>query len=148
MSTPANSGDPRDVLAYLLKHAHLRLTELSDAALAPLGIDSKDYGVLRVIAAGEPKSQAYVAQTLSIDRTTMVAIIDALEAKGIVSRRPDPADRRRNVVELTESGEATYEKAVAAYDAAERELMAPLSAGARSGLSDTLRALVAPPPPG
>ena len=146
MSRPTSSGDPHEVLAYLLKHAHLRLTELSDAALAPYGIDSKDYGVLRVIAAGEPTSQAHVAQTLSIDRTTMVALIDSLATKGIVTRRPDPDDRRRNVVELTESGETVHEQASAAYDAAERELLAPLSAAERAGLPDVLRALVSPPP--
>lgn len=142
MSTPTSPGDPREVLAYLLKHAHFRLTELTDAALAPLGIDSKDFGLLRVIAAGEPKSQASVAQTLSIDRTTMVALIDALSAKGIVTRRPDPDDRRRNVVELTEAGRAVLARAATAYDEAEREVLVPLSAVRADGLHQALRSVV------
>ncbi|GAB6899101.1 MarR family winged helix-turn-helix transcriptional regulator [Kineosporia succinea] len=95
MSTEA---DPRDVLAYLLKHATAKLTAATDTALEPYGIDSKDFGALRVLAHREPASQLQVARTLGIDRTTMVALLDALERKGVVARRPDPADRRRNVV--------------------------------------------------
>lgn len=144
MSTPASSGDPREVLAYLLKHAHLRLSELSDAALAPLGIDSKDYGVLRVVAAGEPTSQTHVARALSIDRTTMVALIDALARKGIVTRRPDPDDRRRNVVELTEEGEAVFAEAAAAYATAEQQMLSPLSSSQQVHLGAALRAVVDP----
>src|SRR5690242_133700 len=99
MSTDAGAGaDPNEVLAYLLKHATSKLMALTDAALEPFGIDSKDFGTLRVLAHREPASQLQVAQTLGIDRTTMVAVLDALERKGIVLRRPDPTDRRRNVV--------------------------------------------------
>jgi DNA-binding MarR family transcriptional regulator len=57
----------------------------------------------------------------------MVAIIDALEAKGIIVRRPDPEDRRRNVVELTQAGQTLLRQATAARDVAEAELLAPLS---------------------
>jgi DNA-binding PadR family transcriptional regulator len=57
----------------------------------------------------------------------MVAIIDALEAKGIIARRPDAEDRRRNVVELTPAGQDILRQATAASDAAEAELLASLS---------------------
>ncbi|MET0426058.1 MAG: MarR family transcriptional regulator [Actinoplanes sp.] len=139
MSTEAN---PHDVLGYLLKHANLKLTALTDAALQPFGIDSKDFGMLRVLAHREPASQLQVAQTLGIDRTTMVALLDALERKGIVRRRPDPGDRRKNVVELTEPGLAAYDSAEAAYREAETAFLAGISPSASSQLRRTLRALV------
>ncbi len=45
MSTEASAGsDPHEVLGYLLKHATAKLTASTDAALEPLGIDSKDFG--------------------------------------------------------------------------------------------------------
>ena len=141
MSTPVGS-DPRDVLAYLLKHATIRLTALTDAALEPLGIDGKDFGALRVLAHGAPASQLQVAQVLGIDRTTMVALLDALERKGIVTRRPDPADRRRNVVDLTEEGLRVYVAAQEAYDATEREFLAGVGAEAADDLRRTLRVVV------
>ncbi|WFE26561.1 MarR family winged helix-turn-helix transcriptional regulator [Solwaraspora sp. WMMD791] len=143
MSTDSSAAaDPRDLLGYLLKHANLRLTALTDATLERLGIDSKDFGTLRVLAHGEPASQLQVAQKLSVDRTTMVAILDELERKGIVVRRPDPADRRRNIVELTEHGRQTFDAAQAAYRDAENAFLATVSPRAADQLRRTLRDLL------
>ncbi|BCJ55199.1 MarR family transcriptional regulator [Actinoplanes sp. NBRC 14428] len=143
MSTePSTTADPHEVLGYLLKHANLKLTALADAALEPLGIDSKDFGTLRVLAHREPASQLQVAQTLGIDRTTMVALLDALERKGIITRRPDPTDRRRNVVELTDQGLRTYDAAQEAYAKAESTFLAAISPTATSQFRRTLRTLL------
>ncbi|MEV5821501.1 MarR family winged helix-turn-helix transcriptional regulator [Micromonospora haikouensis] len=143
MSTDDSAAaDPRDLLGYLLKHANLQLTALTDAALKHLGIDSKDFGTLRVLARGEPASQLQVAQKLSVDRTTMVTVLDELERKGIVVRRPDPADRRRNIVELTDQGQRTFDAAQAAYRDAERAFLAPVSPSAADQLRRTLRDLL------
>lgn len=139
---PRTIADPHEVLGYLLKHATLKLTALTNAALEPLGIDSKDFGALRVLAHREPASQLQVAQTLGIDRTTMVALLDVLERKGIITRRPDPADRRRNVVELTEQGMQTYDAARVAHGDAESAFLAEISPKARDQLRRTLRTLV------
>lgn len=137
-----STADPHEVLAYLLKHANMQLTASTDAALAPLGIDGKDFGALRVVAGREPTSQLQVAQRLGIDRTTMVALLDVLERKGIVVRRPDPADRRRNNVELTDRGRQTFEAAQVAYGEAETAFLAAISPEAAAEFRRTLRTLV------
>jgi len=137
--------EPHESLVYLVKHAHLRLSTLADEALAPLGIDGKDLGALRVIVGREPMSQQEVAARLRVDRTTMVALIDALEAKGIVTRRPDPKDRRRNAIELTDAGLVLYERADATYAAAEQEFLSPLDPAAADAFRRSLRALLTPP---
>jgi DNA-binding MarR family transcriptional regulator len=143
VSTEASTTtDPHDALGYLLKHAHTRFIALMDAALEPFGIDGKDFGALRILAHREPASQLQVAQTLGIDRTTMVGLLDALERKGIVRRRPDPADRRRNVVELTEAGLETFDAAQVAYTGAESEFLGGVSAEAATQLRRTLRTLL------
>ena len=64
----------------------------------------RELAVLTVLAGDEPASQQQAAQRLGVDRTTMVALVDALEGKGLVQRHADAADRRRNVVELTAAG--------------------------------------------
>jgi DNA-binding MarR family transcriptional regulator len=115
-------------LAYLFKHADRRMAELHAEALAPFGIQARDLGVLLAIDGGEPASQQQVAERMGVDRTTMVAIVDDLEAKGIVVRRPDPIDRRRNVVSITPDGQRILREAIAASDLAEAQLLAPLSA--------------------
>ena len=132
-------------LGYLLKHAQLRMAELTAAALAPYVIDGRELGVLLVLADGQPASQQQAAQRLAIDRTTMVAMLDTLEGKGLVSRHPDADDRRRNVVELTDAGRDILQRAVKASDDAERALLAPLSPQAARQLRDSLQAIVTDP---
>ena len=134
-----------DSLGYLLKHAHLRLSEQTGKALAPWGIDAKELGILVVIAGPEPLSQQQVAQRLGVDRTTMVAMLDALERKGIVSRHPHAGDRRRNVVELTDAGRGTFQSAIKARDRAERGFLSSLGAQDARHLRSSLKAVVAGP---
>ncbi len=129
-------------LAYLLKHATMRLHALTDAALAPLGLDGREMGVLLVLANGEPTSQQEAAQRLGIDRTTMVALLDALAHKGFISRRPSPEDRRRNVVALTEEGHTAVARAVKAADEAEHEFLGNLPPDAAHHLRAALRTVV------
>ncbi|MCE6995893.1 MarR family transcriptional regulator [Saccharothrix sp. S26] len=131
-------------LVYLLKHAHLRMAELLNEALAPHGVEGRELGVMLALAGRAPMSQQQAAQRLGIDRTTMVALLDALEGKGLVSRHPDAEDRRRNVVELTEAGRETLRLAVAASDEAERAFLTPLTPEAARELREALHAVVFP----
>lgn len=125
-------------LGYQLKHAALRLESLHDRALAPFGINGRELGILLVIARGEQASQQEAAERLGVDRTTMVALLDALETKGVVSRHPHPEDRRRNVVELLPAGLRVLAEAVQASDAAERALLSALSAERARQFRDAL----------
>lgn len=126
-------------LGYLLKHAQMRLEALSTEALAPFGIDGRELGILLVIAGHEPGSQQQAAGRLGIDRTSMVARLDALEAKGLISRHPHAEDRRRNVVELTDTGRVTVERANEAAERVEAALLAPLTPEEGDRLRATLR---------
>jgi DNA-binding MarR family transcriptional regulator len=132
-------------LGYLLKHAQLQMAELTGKALAPFGVDGRELAVLFVLAEHEPTSQQQAARRLGIDRTTMVAMLDTLEGKGLVSRHPDAEDRRRNVVELTGDGQDILRRATKASDDAEREFLAPLSPRAAQQLRDSLQTIVTHP---
>lgn len=129
-------------LGYLLKHARERMAALGGEALRPFGISGRELAVLTVLSAGEPPSQLEAAQRLSIDRTTMVALLDGLEAKSLVTRDPQPTDRRRNVVTLTQTGRATLAEASRATDEAERAFLSPLPAADQDRLREMLKALV------
>jgi len=139
-----SSHRPDPPLGYLLKHAQLRFFELGALALAPLGINGREAAVLRAIDEGGPASQGEVARAMNVDRTTMVALIDELEVKGLVQRRQDPDDRRKNAVELTEAGCGVVRLAADAAGQAEREFLGPLSAAERAQFKKTLRALLGP----
>jgi DNA-binding MarR family transcriptional regulator len=114
------------------------LAEISGPALAPLRIDGRELGVLVVLADGEPLSQQQAARRLAIDRTTMVAMIDGLEDKGLVARRLDPRDRRRNIVEPTPAGRETLRKAMQVTDEVERRFLAPLGEPEAQRFKDAL----------
>jgi DNA-binding MarR family transcriptional regulator len=130
-------------LGYLFKHAAMRLQQLHAQALKPFGIDARELGVLIVLASHEPASQQQVAQRLGVDRTTMVALLDTLEDKGLVFRRPHAEDRRRNVIDLTDHGKDTLRRATQVSDDAERALLAPLTPQDRKRLRDALQLIVA-----
>ena len=142
---PAEHGPPPELagrLGYLFKHAHALLAERTAEALAPFDISGRELAVLFVLASQEPASQQQAARRLGIDRTTMVAFVDTLEDKGLVARRPDPDDRRRNVVTLTTTGHDTLQRASRASDAAECLFLAPLTQSAGENLKQALVKLV------
>jgi DNA-binding MarR family transcriptional regulator len=89
-----------------------------------------------ILMAGE------IARRMGIDRTTMVALIDDLQERGLVRRRQDPDDRRKNIVELTEAGQDITRLATRARDRAEQTFLSPLSADEAEQFKKTLRALL------
>jgi DNA-binding MarR family transcriptional regulator len=113
-------------LGYLLKHAQQQLMQAAGPAMAAFGIDGRELAVLSVLAADLPLSQHEAARQLGVDRTTMVALIDALEAKGLVGRHRSEHDRRKNIVQLTPAGQDCLRGAAKARDEIEREFLAPL----------------------
>jgi DNA-binding MarR family transcriptional regulator len=129
-------------LGYLLKHAYLGYAELSREALAPHQVDGRELAVLTRLAGPEALSQQEAARHLGIDRTTMVALVDGLERKQLVGRRPDPGDRRKNIVELTAAGRATLISATEAADRAERQFLGALGPAAADSFKDALRTLL------
>ncbi|MFH0177524.1 MarR family winged helix-turn-helix transcriptional regulator [Streptomyces cacaoi] len=142
----AQSGPQEYRLGHLLQHAQAKLARKSAEALVPYGVDGRELAVLVVLADEETLSQAEAAGRLGVDRTTMVALVDGLEDHGLVERRRDPQDRRRNIVRLTDAGLVCLERAEAARQAAERRFLAPLDEQAAAALLRALRMLVAEEP--
>jgi len=138
----------RERLAYIFKRLHLDLHELHEQVLAPFGISAGELAVLMLIDEREPESQQQVAERLGVDRTTMVSLIDALETGGLVARRPDPRDRRRNVIELTQAGAETLRRATDASDEAERRLLTALTQAEAAQLRTLLGRVVGVSEPG
>jgi len=126
MTDGLTDGPASRRLGYLLKHAQQQLVQAAGPAMAPFGIDGRELAVLTVLAADIPLSQQEAAERLGVDRTTMVALTDALEAKGLVERHRSPVDRRKNLVQLTPAGRDCLHQAGKARDEVEREFLAPL----------------------
>jgi DNA-binding MarR family transcriptional regulator len=151
VSTTAADGRPepppadalaRARLGFLLKHVQLGYAALGGAALAPYGIDGRELAVLSFLSQQSLLSQQEVARRLGVDRTTMVALVDALERRGLVERSPHPDDRRKNVVALTAAGRETMAGAALAADDAERRFLEPLGEAGAQQLKEALRILL------
>ncbi|MFZ0215006.1 MAG: MarR family transcriptional regulator [Candidatus Dormiibacterota bacterium] len=116
-----------DRMGFLLKHAQLRYQAIQQPALAPFDLDGRLLAVLALMATEGPALQARLSERLQVDRTTMVALVDALEHRGLVERKRDPLDRRGHQVTITKKGGNVLQQALAVTDAAERDFLDPLS---------------------
>jgi DNA-binding MarR family transcriptional regulator len=121
---PAAVGES---LGYLLKHVHQRYHAIQQPALARLGLDGRLVAALATAGSEGPALQQRLAERLGVDRTTMVALIDGLEERGLVRRQRDPADRRGQQVLLTAKGRKLVPRAMEAVAQAEDDLLAGLS---------------------
>lgn len=108
-------------------------TSLSELAGGPRG-----FLVLRSVAQGRPRSQLALAQLLGVDKTVMTYLLDELEGAGLVTRRPDPADRRARQVTITAAGTVALEEFGRRLDEAEEKVLAPLNAAERKTLRELL----------
>ena len=116
--------------------------QLATRRLAPMGLTVQLCGVLNRLAVG-PISQHELGEQLGIDRTTMVELIDDLEARGAVVRQRNAADRRSYSLQLTPKGRTFQRRAAKAFDFAADEFFAPLKAGERRALAEMMRRLIA-----
>jgi len=129
----------------LLVIAARRGQELATERLTPLGLNVRMCGVLNLLKDEGPRSQQEIGEQLSIDRTTMVEIVDELERQGIVRRERSPHDRRSYAVTLTTSGKAKQKRASEAFDAAADDFFSPLSKPEREKLAGMLKRLIQRP---
>jgi DNA-binding MarR family transcriptional regulator len=95
--------------------------------LGELGLGNRPFFVLAGIAHAAPISQQDLSRALSIDPTTMVALVDELEQGGFVQRTRNPRDRRRYDLTLTDAGAQSLASAQEAMDEVEEAFFSPLS---------------------
>jgi DNA-binding MarR family transcriptional regulator len=135
-------------LSFLLKHAYAQIEHAIEPELARLNVNGREFAVLTLVDAEGPASQQRLAGRIGVDRTTMVALIDALEEKRLVSRRRDPSDRRAYVLEATPAGRKTLRDALKAVKLGEQQALASLSATESAALKHALQSLVQAQTPG
>jgi DNA-binding MarR family transcriptional regulator len=121
-----------DLTSYLLSQTGRKARQRMAEQLS-LG----EVALLARLAEG-PKTQRELGQRLRKDPADMVRLLDTAAEDGLVTRAPDPADRRRRLVSLTADGEATLRVALEIAGGIDEELLAPLSEAERR----TLRALL------
>jgi DNA-binding MarR family transcriptional regulator len=125
-----------DVVDAILFAAR-RIRTSADAALRQSGLSFAAYKLMRALEHSD-QSMREVSDILQVSPRTVTDMSDGLEARGLVARRPHPADRRVTLLHLTEEGQRQLAAAAALADQSH--------GGAISGLSEqdqrTLRRLL------
>jgi DNA-binding MarR family transcriptional regulator len=127
------------LLARLGAESRRRFTRF----LAEHDLAMHDFSVLLVLREHGPLPQQRLSRAIGIDPRNAVPIIDALENRLLVDRRPDPEDRRRYAVALTGAGRRLMERLGEAGAHLEAEMLEPLSGAEQATLQKLLQKLMA-----
>ena len=104
VGSPLRTGRLDDILGFHLRMANVAIYQDYTAAMGDIGLTQKQFAVLELIAANPRVSQIDIANQLSMDRATMMALVNRLESRDLLERQPSPVDRRRQELLLTEAG--------------------------------------------
>jgi DNA-binding MarR family transcriptional regulator len=129
-------------LNWLLHRAAQRIGEAFQVAAKEHGIDMRAQLVLSALSQGNCRTQLRLGASLGLDKTTLTTVLDRLERGGFVQRRPDPADRRVRIPEITDAGRDLQRKVDHDVRLVEEELLRVLQPGERRILELALRRLV------
>jgi DNA-binding MarR family transcriptional regulator len=127
-----------ELIGYHLRRAQVAVFADFAKTMADAQVTPGQFGVISLIGANPGLTQSALARAVGIERSTMVAVIDALQGRGLVERRPSPVDRRSYALALSAEGEALLEKLKPMVRAHERKLARNLSADDRTKLIELL----------
>jgi DNA-binding MarR family transcriptional regulator len=139
----------RDDLAALLTRASRRLIDAEKPLLAARGISMWGYIALsRLASKGAAPTQLVLSQAIGYDKTRLIGLLDELERDGLVTREPDPADRRARIVHITPRGRERHAAVVADIRAMEEDVLGDLTSAERETLLAVLPRLAKTPSDG
>ena len=128
----------RSLPSWLLGRAAARGRALVAEALAAEGMKMWHHVVLSAVRDLAPVAQADLGRSVQLDPKDLVGILNDLQSAGLVVREPDPNDRRKNAVSLTDEGGRLLKRCEKAARGANDALLAPLTAAERDRFMDLL----------
>jgi DNA-binding MarR family transcriptional regulator len=129
-------------VGYLIKRAQMVLHDAMVDALGPFGLTVTQFAVLTALEEEPGLSNADLARRAFVTPQSMHAVLQELESRQFLVRRPHPQHRRVLQAELTEGGRDTLEGAADAVDAVEERMLGKLAGPARSRLAEALSCCV------
>lgn len=131
-------------LALLLLIGFRTLADRASAELAERGYEDvrsvHDFALHSILSGADSASE--LARRMSVTRQAAAKTIAALEERNFVARQPDPADRRRTRLRVTEHGLAMLRQGEAIFDELREQWEKQVGAASLSALEETLRSLV------
>ncbi len=98
------------------------------------GFSGYHYSILALLDEGARTTQAAIADALQLGPTQLVPLLDVLEERGLIERRRDPNERRRQMVSLSDAGRRQLAEFRNLVRRLEDEFLAPLDEADRAEL--------------
>jgi DNA-binding MarR family transcriptional regulator len=145
MATTVSDEAHREAKPELLQRAGFLLAQLGRAvtrqyrcALSPIGLKPRETQALLRLRDHGAMSQQALGVALDIDASNLVALLNDLEVENLISRRRDPEDRRRHVVEVSTRGIRLLDEVERAAAGVEDQFFASLDEDERVALQGLL----------
>jgi MarR family transcriptional regulator, lower aerobic nicotinate degradation pathway regulator len=132
----------RSLPSWLINQTALSATRLVSEALAGAHARRHHYALLAALDEAGAVSQATLSRRTTIDRSDMVATINELTEQGLVERRLNADDRRRNVITITTAGRRQLRKLDRLLAGVQDQLLVPLGTSERRQLIRLLTRIV------
>ena len=148
MATTPSTDDAVSEFAGQLLFRLWRVSHTHTAeALESIGLTTALFALLNVLGAREGAIQQELGAAMGIDPSTMVSLIDQLEAAGLAKRRPRPTDRRAREVVITPKGRRALKRARQLTLQVENDVLRGLTTPERRQLLTLLRHALSSAPP-
>lgn len=109
--------------SFQLERLRRRTREGVEAALQTQRTTLREYWVLTCLVAETASSQSALSETLAIDASDMVRLLDSLESRHWVKRERDSKDRRRQIIASTKKGVKAHKELAVLVAKAEDEAL-------------------------
>lgn len=130
-------------LIQLISGVNRRLEQAIEARLKPAGIPIEQYRILASLSRRDGRAMGELAAEVFVDSPTLTKIVDRMVANADVFRAPDPHDRRKVLIFLSEKGRAGIEALRPLVEAPETGLVGPLGRREAEQLRVLLESLLA-----
>lgn len=118
-----------------------RLVAIEQPIFAAHDVSMWGYVVLTALGETPMRTQAALARVIGADKTRIIPVLDDLHDHGLISREPDPADRRVRLLSLTPAGRSVLAKVQRRIRHEEERLLNGFSVADRSAFLHVLQAL-------
>ena len=116
-----------------------RLLACIDQAVRHHRLSTAGRGALAILdGAGQPLSPTAIAERLIVTTASVTSLLDTLERRGLVERQPDPTDRRRLLIVITQDGKAIVDQFLPEVVALQTAALATLTEAQRQQLVELL----------
>ena len=130
-------------LGFWLRLVSNQVSRGFEEALAAKDVTVAEWVLLRALYGAAPEAPSRLAQMMGMTKGGVTKLADRLIAKGLLLRRPDPADARAQTLALTPAGERIVPDLAALADRNDAAFFKALSAGERKALEAALRKIAA-----